>query len=455
MIERAEANTTPLLLTVGLGGLIAVSLLLQPPFQGAIVFVAVGAFVLAFFNRRIALYVIVPAMALSPDLPVLGIPVRAEDLLMIALAAGWLAHLCVSKDRQRTSLDNLLVAYFLVGLVATLWGGFQGSVNLFTTDKGLSAPFHLLKRLEFVLLFFIIADTLRTPGEARGFAYGLIASMTVFNIYSLVNYRLNRIAAVGPLGISGFHEAGVASMIAVPFAISLIPACKLPVRFLVGAVLALSLLVLPLTLGRSFIAITVLILLYVGLFRQRWVLLVPALMFLGLSLYPSNVTNRIITLQHVLKQDFVAEYEDEVGVRFRTAPPLKFATEALAYSPILGFGMASVSLGEIDSEYGSQLYYTGLVGLGILLLLGLRALRMATEVAAAARDPVDAALARGCQLALMGYAAYSVFGASVSTTHIGGFFFAIVGLIAVLHRSLASPLLPAPPHRAAAPGADS
>ena len=89
-------------------------------------------------------------IALSPDIPFLKIPVRIEDLLMVPLAAGWLAHLCAFRERQRTSLDRLVVAYFLVGLLATAWGGYLGTVHFSELSKEAGASFHLLKRLEFV-----------------------------------------------------------------------------------------------------------------------------------------------------------------------------------------------------------------------------------------------------------------------------------------------------------------
>ncbi len=402
-----------------------------------LVCVGVGVFLLAFFNRQATLYLIILAMALSPDISIFDIPARAEDLLMAPLAAGWLAHLSVFKDRRRTPLDGLLMAYFAVGVLATLWGAYIGTAHLFTADKDTSAPFHLLKRLEFVLIFLIMADALGTLKEVRRFTYVMIASMVALNVYAFQQFLANGSMALGPRGVTG-HEAGVASLIAVPMALSLIPAARPPAKLLLGALVLFSLAVLPLSLGRNFLAVLGLILLYLGVFqRQRWVLVLPIVFLLGLNLYPSHVAQRVLSLQQAVQED-IPNRQDPRGalVVARASAPGFFGGLAIARSPVLGFGLASKPLGNIDSEYGVQLVYTGLVGLAIFLILGVRLIRLAKEIIVAARDPIDVGMARGFQLVVAAYALYSVFASSISPTHTGEFFFVTVALLATLHRSV-------------------
>jgi hypothetical protein len=108
----------------------------------------------------------------------------------------------------------------------------------------------------------------------------------------------------------------------------------------------------------------------------------------------------------------------------------------LGYSPLLGFGLASRPLGAIDSEYATQLFYTGLVGLAVFVILGRRLFRMAAEAQALAPEPSTGALARGLQLALASYAVFSIFSPSISAARAGGLFFLLAGVLAVLRRSL-------------------
>lgn len=436
MIEGIQEDRTPLLLAAVLGALVAASLLVQAPLQVGLAVVGVGIFMLALFNRRIALYLMIAAMALSPDVPLAGIPVRAEDLLMVPLAAGWLAHLTVFKERRPTALDRLMMAYFLVGLIATLWGGYIDTAHLFTAEKQTSAPFHLLKRLEFVLIFFILADALSTREEVHRVTYILIGSMAAMNVYSLQQFLTNGLIALGP-GVEG-HEAGVASMVTVPLAVSLIPAVGRPGKLLLGALIVFSLAVLPLSLGRNFLAVTGLILLYVGLFqRQRWVLMLPIVLVLSLYLYPSHVVDRALSVKNLVTGDKTYRQDTPVPLFIaRAVAPAQHGGETLQKSPLLGRGMASVPLGFIDNEYTVQFVYTGFVGLGVFLLLGVRLFRMAKETVAAARAPLDVGLAKGWLLVLVSYAFYSTFASSVSPTHTGVFFFVIAALVAAMHRSL-------------------
>lgn len=438
MVAQVEANRTPLLLAMALGGLIALLVTLRPGLQVGLAALAVGVMGVALFNRRAALYLIVPAIALTPEIPVLGFPLRLEDLLMIPLGAGWLAHQCVFKDRQRTPLDRLLLAYLVVGLLATAWGGFIGTVHFSGVSKDNAAPFHLLKRLEFVLLFFIVCDTLTTSGDVQGMTYMLMASMIGLSAFGIASYLANQAIAVAPADPG--HEPGFASMINVALALSLLPTARRPARLLLIAVILFSVGALPPTLGRNYIATTGIIMLYIGLFYQRWVLLFfPLVWLVGLFIYPSDIVYHVLTLKHVFSPDTAYERTAGATLISRTGPPTYFGLLSLGYSPLLGFGLASQALGAFDSEYVTQLYYTGLAGLAIFLMLGARLFRLTGKAMRTARDPFNAALARGFHLILIAYAAHSIFSPSISSSRVGAVFFLVSGLLVALHRSFTQP----------------
>ncbi len=441
MIERIEGNGAILLVAMGLGGLLTLFVALHPGPGIGLGVAAAGVTALAFFNRRAALYLIVPAIALTPEIPFLGVPLRLEDLLMVPLAAGWLAHQCLYKDRQPTVLDRVLLAYLIVGLIATVWGAYLGTVRFSVLSKDTAALFHLLKRLEFVLLVFIMCDTLTTAGDVRRLTYVLMASMCALSAFALVQYLLNPAAehiAVGPADPG--HEAGLASMINVALALSLLPAARRWARLLLIAIILFSVAVLPPTLGRNYIATTAIIMLYIGVFHQRWILLFfPLVWLVGLYVYPPEIVKHVLTLKSVFAPN--ATYAETAGASLisRLAPPTFYGLLGLGYSPILGFGLASRSLGAFDSEYATQLFYTGLVGLAIFLTLGARLLRLTGEAVRAARTPLQAGVARGFHLIWIAYAVHSVFSPSISASRVGAIFFVVAGLLVALHRSLAQP----------------
>lgn len=388
---------------------------------------------LAFFNRRAAIYLILPAIALSPEVHAGGLAVRIEDLLMVPLAAGWIIHLCVFKDRRRTPLDRLLIAYVLAALAGSVWGTYLGTAHVLTLDKYVSAPFHLLKRIEFVLLFFIVADTLRSVDDIRRYAYMMVASLLALSGFSLVAFLGNRAIALAPAG-APVHEPGLASVLTVALAVSLIPVARPPARALLGALILFSLVVLPLSLGRNFIATAVVLLLYVGITQQRWIFLaLPVPWLIGLLFYPEQVVRRVLTFQHALAPDITGSVSQGASLLSRVQSPLRYAVIALGHSPLFGFGLGSVPLGFMDSEYTTQLTYTGLVGFAVFLLVGIRVFEMARRAIAAAPDPFSAALARGLRFVLAAYALYSLFSPSISAARAGGLFFVAIALLAALH----------------------
>ncbi len=398
---------------------------------------------LALLARRAAIYLILPAIALSPEIRLGGLAVRIEDLLMVPLAAGWLIHLCVFKDRQRTPLDRLLIAYVLAALAGSVWGAYLGTAHFLTLDKYISAPFHLLKRIEFVLLFFIVTDTLRSVDEIRRYTYMMVASLLALSAFSLVAFLTNRAIALAPAG-APIHEPGLASVLTIALAVSLIPVARPPARALLGALILFSLVVLPLSLGRNFLATAVVLLLYVGVTQQRWILLsLPVPWLIGLLFYPEQVVRRVLTFQHALAPDITGSASQGASLLSRVQSPLRYAVIALGHSPLFGFGLGSVPLGFMDSEYTTQLTYTGLIGFTVFLLVGIRLFEMARRAIAAAPDPFSAALARGLRFVLAAYALYSVFSPSISAARAGGLFFVAIALLAALHRAVVREEAPA------------
>ncbi|MDR7545144.1 MAG: hypothetical protein QN120_12940 [Armatimonadota bacterium] len=435
MLEWPEADRRPLLLAAGLGAVLALVVLVQPFPQAAVAAAATAVGVLGLANRRLLLYLVPPAVALSPEIPVLGIPVRVEDLLMVPLVAGWAAHLLIYQDRRGTPLDRLLVGYATVGVVATVWGGLLGTAHFFTTNPLFSGPFHVLKRIEFVLLFLILADTLGTVAQARRFAYLVLASLAGLEVFALATFLSTRYLALAPAG-SPVHEPGLAGMLIVALGLGLFPAASRGLKAGLAVLMLFSLGILPLTLGRNFTATTALVIAYVGLTQQRWALaLLPVPWLVVRYLYPEHVLERLLSLQYLLTPDVTGGATQGAALLSRVIPPGYHGLLALGYSPLLGFGLASRPLGAIDSEYATQLFYTGLVGLALFLTLGRQLFRMAAQARVWAGDPSAQSLARGLQLALAAYAVFSIFSPSISAARAGGVFFLLAGVLAVLHRA--------------------
>lgn len=435
-MERALGDNRLVAVAAAIGAAAAVLVLV--PWSPHTIWVALAAVVagLVLINRRFALLLIPPAIALSPEIPVAGLPIRIEDAVMMVLGLGWLAKLMVFQERRSSPIDRLLFAYVGAAVVAILWGVVIGTVTILSTNQLYSAPLHLLKRIEFVLLFLILVDTLTTVDDVRRYTYVLIASLLGLNVFALVEFLANQHLALAPAG-APVHEPGLAAMLNIALAFGLMPAVRAPGRILLGLIMVFSMGVLPLALGRNFVATTVLMSLYVGVFWHRWVLaMLPVPWFVAKFIFPEHIIARYLTFRYAFAPDISGFETQGASLVSRVIPPGYHALLALGYSPVIGFGLAARPLGFIDSEYATQLFYTGLVGLAIFIILGVRLFRMASEARRAAADPMAAGLARALQLALICYAIFSIFSPSISAARGGGLFFLIIGLLAVLHRAV-------------------
>ncbi len=396
--------------------------------------------VLAVLNPRAALFWIPPAMALGPELPVGRIFVRPEDLMMVVLVMGW-ALRRVGQAREGTPLDAPLVLYVLVGIAATLWGAAIGKANLWSTHPWTASGFHALKRLELVLLFFVLTDTLRTLEDARRMTYVFMASLAALNLYAFGRFQETGHMALGPAG-SPVHEPGLAAMLNVGLALGFLEASQ---RFrtsaLFGGLMLGSLYVLPYSLGRNFLVSTLAMLLLVGLSRKRSLLLfLPIGWFLVPALFPEHVAARILSLREAFADvAYSEEYGSGVNLPKRFQPGLYYIAQALPQSPVFGWGLASVALGSVDNEYALQVVTTGLFGSLIFLWLVVVLVRTTRQAYRAARTsgPSALPLIAGLQNCLVGYGLYSLFSPSISAARAGVFFFLLVGLVAVVHRCMA------------------
>jgi hypothetical protein len=393
--------------------------------------------VLAVLNPRGALYLIPPAAALGPELPLGRLQVRPEDLMMVVLAAGWAVHRA-GTPRTPTPLDRPLVSYAAVGVLATLWGALLGTADLWSTHPWTGAGLHALKRLELVLLFFILTDSVQSVEHARTLANVFLASLAGLSAYSLARFQESGALALGPAG-APVHEPGLAAMLTAGLCLGFLVGSRRPATsFASGGLLLASLYALPYSLGRNFMFATAAMLLVVGFSRKRGILLLlPIFLALAPYVFPPHVVARIESMRLAFVEvEYSEVFGAGVNLRQRIEPSLFYLSRSLPESPLLGWGLASVSLGSIDNEYALQLVTTGLLGFLVFLWLIVTLVRMLQQIVRAAEASGSSAfpLAAGLQYCLLGYGLYSLFSPSISAARAGAFFFLLVGLAAVLFR---------------------
>jgi hypothetical protein len=393
---------------------------------------------LALLSPKAALLVLLPVVALAGEMQVGGVLLRPDDLMLTILVVSWLLRRMTEK-RAGTPLDRMLWAYVIVGVVATLWGAAIGTADLRALHQYSASGLHMVKRLQFVIYFFVLTDTLKSVDDVRRMVYVFMASLAGLSAFSMSKFREAGIA-LAPVG-AAIHEPGLAAMLNVALALGLLVASKRFATSLVsGALLLGSLWVLPFSLGRNFILSTLAMLGLVATSRKRALLLVlPIGWLLAPLVLPDDVLARALSIRYAFTQTPPPGVPGAgIYVPDRLNPGLRWGGQVLMSSPLFGWGLGSVPLGSLDSEYANQFVATGAVGFLVFALLVRRIWRLARETyrAAVAQDSGALPFVAGLQHCLLGYALYSIFSPSISAARAGAFFFTVLGLLAVLHREL-------------------
>lgn len=403
----------------------------------------------AILSPKAGLYALLPAIALTPEILVGSVLLRPDDLMMSVLILAWFLRR-LGTVRRGTPLDRPLVAYLVVGVVATLWGSFIGTADLLSTEQLTASGLHAIKRLEFVLYFFLLTDILRTVNDVKKTVQVLVVSLVGLILYGVSQFSRTGHVALAPFGAQ-VHEAGLASMLSVAIALGfLVTSRRFATSALAASIIAGSLVALPFTLGRNFMASTAGILGFVAMSRKRALfLLVPIAWLTAPMLLPEHVLARIGSLQWAFSPIEGATKPEwgPVYLPSRLAPAVGHSISALSSSPLLGWGLGSVALGAIDNEYATQLVGTGIVGFAVFMKLVAAVIRMTRKSYRTAQmtDSPAFPLVVGLQYCLLAYGLNSIFSPSISAARPGAFFFTIIGLMAVLHRVLLPATASTPP----------
>ncbi len=150
---------------------------------GAIV--AIGLFVFGFLSPRMALYLLILSMLLSPeigarDLSGKGFTIRFEDLLLVIMGFTWLAKSAIFKNvglAVKTRLNIPILIYLLVSVFATAWGTVDGYVR-----SPLTGFFFLVKYFEYFVIYFFVINNIESKSHIRN----LFAALFITYIIVLV-----------------------------------------------------------------------------------------------------------------------------------------------------------------------------------------------------------------------------------------------------------------------------
>lgn len=370
---------------------------------------AVAVFVLVFVRTEIGLYLALLSMLLSPEFILGGqaalaeqreLVLRAEDLLLIAVAFSWFAKTAVNKELGlvlKTPLNRPIVAYLLANVAATLAGYLSGTV------KTATGFLYVLKYLEYFFVYYMVVNNLQDRAQAWRLirvAFLTAAIVSLIGIAQIPSGQRVSAPFEGEAGEPNTFGGYLLLMMALAAGLAL-ESPRVRTRVLSLGFLALSAGPFLYTLSRaSYLGVIPLVaVLAVLSSRRRLMVGVLALLLVGSPLvaylFPAPVVKRVLYTfepeagQPTVKLGRVA-FDPSTSERFIS---FRQAIEGWTERPILGYGVTGFKF--MDAQYARALVETGMVGLAAFLWLVSSVLRVGLGAFRSLRDPKERGLALG------------------------------------------------------------
>ncbi len=345
-------------------------------------------FIACFINPGIGLYLIIFSMLLSPEFVVgdtrgatlgRGVTLRAEDFLLMIIAASWFFKAAIDKDLglfYKTPLNKPILFYALACLVATGLGVIGGRVEAKT------GFFFVLKYIEYFIVFFMVANYVRTEKQLKGFVFCLFLTCFIVSVVGIGQIAEGvRVSAPfegeagEPNTFGGYLVFIMAIAIGVFYHVKDIKTRQL--------LLLLMVFIIPpflFTQSRaSYLAFIPMLFALGMMMRQRVIVtgMIAAVLILSPLFLPATVMDRVLftfTQPEARGQIQVGEVKLDTSLSARLSSYQKAITEWPQH-PVFGYGVTGHRF--LDGQYFRVLVETGLVGLIAFIVLLAAVFKMA------------------------------------------------------------------------------
>jgi hypothetical protein len=371
------------------------------------------------------LYVVIFSMLLSPEVIAgeivargtldRGLTLRLEDFLLVFIGLSWFARTAVDKTTglfRKTPLNQPIAAYILVCLVATLWGKFSGHV------QGKAGFFFVLKYFEYMIVFFMVANFVKTPDQAKRLLFCLFLTCFIVSIYGLIQIPGGgRVSAPFEGEVGEPNTFGGYLVFMGALAVALMDHLKdMRVRLVLAVLLVVLLLSLLYTQSRaSYLAIIPAYLVIALFSRKRFYLL--AGLILAIALSP-------LIVPRVAKERMAYTFtqpEEKGQVQFG---------RLRRKSPFIGYGVTGFRF--MDAQYPRILVETGIVGLLAFVWLIYALFRVGINTWQDAQDDLVRGLSVGLIAGLVGLLVHAIGANTFIIVRIMEPFWFIVGIVIAL-----------------------
>ncbi|MCK5493743.1 MAG: O-antigen ligase family protein [Candidatus Omnitrophica bacterium] len=415
-------------------------------------------FLIALFNTDIALVLLIFSMLLSPELALGGvrgraIVVRLDDIFLFLIFFGWMTKMAINKELgflKTSALVKPIWVYILICIISSCIGVLRG------TTKPLTSFFYIFKYFEYFLIFFMVANNVRTKAQIKFFVVCMFITAAIVGLYGLfAAFSLNMRATApfeGKIGEANTLAGYLIFMMGIAGGLFLYIK-KNRVRFLLGGFLLFSIWPFLYTYSRSglmgfftmYLAITFLAK------RHRISLL---LCFIIFAIIAPNISQKPIfwrarqAFTHGSKYELLGEQvtlDESASARIRS---WQSAMQTWVKNPIIGEGVASGRIMS-DIQYGRVLREVGSIGFIAFVWLLIRLLKLGwNAIKNENLDNFSRGLALGHFCALLGLIVMGLGAEVFIIVRIMGPFWFLTAIISMLpeinNRSLKSNFLDKP-----------
>jgi len=374
----------------------------------------------SFASTKIALYILIFSMLLSPEFIVgqtsgaaleRGVTIRLDDLILLIIGFSWLAKMAIDKELGlflKTPLNKPIAYYLIICLVSTLFGALFGRVNLKT------GFFFVLKYFEYVIIYFMAVNYLESKSQARNYVWAMLITCAIVSIVGIFQIPLGGRVTAPFEGASGEpNTLGGYLVFMISVTTGLFLTSPSPGRRLAyGSLIILAAIPFFYTQSRtSYLAAVPALFTFLCLSKKRkWVMVVIVLLVISLPYLTPRVAKERITYtftQGVNRGDVV----EIAGIKLDTSTSARVKTWQSAFfdwfkHPILGHGVTGYRF--VDAQYVRVATETGFLGLVAFLFLIITLLKRAYSTLGSAEEPFQEGIALGFLAGFIGLLFHAV-----------------------------------------------
>jgi len=406
--------------------------------------------IITLVRTDIALGIIIFSMLLSPELTVAGVPgravvIRIEDFLLIGVIFTWLAKTAINKELGllvRTPLNLPIIAYISVCVLFTLKGVIIGDVGY--PRKSL---FYLLKYSEYFLLYFLVANNIRTKKEVKNFLFVFLIVCFIICLYGYFQMAqgVTRITAPfeGPKGEPNTLGGYLLFLFAIASGLALYNPSRMG-RLWSGALACFMIPPFLCTLSRgSFLGFPFMFLTLILLTREkRLILTIILVSFLILSpiVLPQSVKGRITGTFKGREYEIGPIHTPLATSAGARVESWKYVLRVWQKRPLSGYGITGI--GFIDSQFVRTIGELGLIGFLIFIWLLVAIFRSGLRVYRKIEDCFSQGLTLGFIAGFIGLVILSITANAFIIVRIMEPFWFIAAIIMMLPKIMAEEKIP-------------